>query len=173
MTISRNFSKSQIQLQIFSRSSTIGKHHSPPRDLLEAASNAASTSQASFDLKPKTSVALGTSPANFSFLMPPGQDKDDEVINNSDKAVLSRSHSTSIITDIKKTLQVQSQVQDQNTESSEPGSVVSSLKPDQFKSPPKNDANEKNDDKKKYRRCSSLKSGKTPPGTPGNRKIVR
>ena len=116
---------------------------------------------------------MGTSPANFSFLMPPGQDKDDEVINNSDKAVLSRSHSTSIITDIKKTLQVQSQVQDQNTESSEPGSVVSSLKPDQFKSPSKNDANEKNDDKKKYRRCSSLKSGKTPPGTPGNRKIVR
>ena len=170
MTISRNFSKSQIQLQIFSRSSTIGKHHSPPRDLLEAASNAASTSS---DMKPKTSVALGTSPANFSFLMPPGQDKDDEVINNSDKAVLSRSHSTSIITDIKKTLQVQSEVQDHNVEPLEPGSVVSSLKPDQFKSPPKNDANEKNDDKKKYRRCSSLKSGKTPPGTPGNRKIVR
>jgi hypothetical protein len=27
--------------------------------------------------------------------------------------------------------------------------------------------------KDKYRRCSSLRSGKTPPGTPARRKIVR
>ena len=32
---------------------------------------------------------------------------------------------------------------------------------------------EEEDTKAKYRRCSSLKSGKTPPGTPGRRKIVR
>ena len=29
------------------------------------------------------------------------------------------------------------------------------------------------DSKEKFRRCSSLKSGKTPPGSPGKRKIVR
>ena len=107
--------------------------------------------------------------------MPLDQDKLDDEANNSDKAKLSRSHSTSIITDIKKTLQVQAQDHSSADLPSEPGSVVSSLKPDQFKLPPKakNDTSEnKSDDKNKYRRCSSLKSGKTPPGTPG-RKIVR
>ena len=32
---------------------------------------------------------------------------------------------------------------------------------------------QKSDNGNKYRRCSSLKSGKTPPGSPGKRKIVR
>ena len=32
---------------------------------------------------------------------------------------------------------------------------------------------ESNNNNSKYRRCSSLKSGKTPPGSPGKRKIVR
>lgn len=32
---------------------------------------------------------------------------------------------------------------------------------------------QQSDNGNKYRRCSSLKSGKTPPGSPGKRKIVR
>ena len=34
-------------------------------------------------------------------------------------------------------------------------------------------SDEEEDSKDKYRRCSSLKSGKTPPGSPSKRKIVR
>ena len=34
-------------------------------------------------------------------------------------------------------------------------------------------SDDENDTKTKYRRCSSLKSGKTPPGSPNKRKIVR
>ena len=35
------------------------------------------------------------------------------------------------------------------------------------------EAEEESDKKEKYRKCSSLRSGKTPPGTPARRKIVR
>jgi hypothetical protein len=34
-------------------------------------------------------------------------------------------------------------------------------------------AEEESDKREKYRKCSSLRSGKTPPGTPARRKIVR
>ena len=36
-----------------------------------------------------------------------------------------------------------------------------------------NNSDEEDDSRDKYRRCSSLKSGKTPPGSPSKRKIVR
>ena len=38
---------------------------------------------------------------------------------------------------------------------------------------PETEEDDDDSNKAKYRRCSSLRSGKTPPGTPGRRKIVR
>ena len=87
---------------------------------------------------------LGTSPANFSFLA-------------GDK--LSRSNSTSFIHDIKKT--------HSKMVSESPASPITQ------ESNSSSDQSNTEDNKAKYRRCSSLKSGKTPPGTPGRRKIVR
>ena len=112
--------------------------------------------------------AFGSSPANFSFLsdlikVEPAQS---EVCSS-----LERCHSTSTLNDIKKT---HSRIV---SESSEISSLASSLQQkessssdsDQNVVPPPEDESSKT----KYRRCSSLKSGKTPPGTPGRQKIVR
>lgn len=138
--------------------------------------------------------AFGTSPANFSFLLPnefssnkeTEQNKNVQVETRSDKseqvrASLSRCHSTSTLNDIKKTMDgfVHNQKSSHSrfvSESSENNSLASSVQQKDLicetgNEPATPEMDETN--KAKYRRCSSLKSGKTPPGTPGRRKIVR
>ena len=101
----------------------------------------------------KTEAKLGTSPANFSFL--------EENFERAEKT-LERAHSTSFINDIKK---INSKLTEESQYSASVGTAL--------KSEPQPLLTEEEDTKSKYRRCSSLKSGKTPPGTPGRRKIVR
>ena len=93
----------------------------------------------------------GTSPANFSFLE-----------NAVESKKIERAHSTSFINDIKKT---HTKMTEESQYSASVGTALK-VKPEPL-------LEEEEDTKAKYRRCSSLKSGKTPPGTPGRRKIVR
>ena len=93
----------------------------------------------------------GTSPANFSFLE-----------NAVESKKIERAHSTSFINDIKKT---HTKMTEESQYSASVGAALK-VKPEPL-------LEEEEDTKAKYRRCSSLKSGKTPPGTPGRRKIVR
>ena len=94
----------------------------------------------------------GTSPANFSFL--------ENALENNTR--IERAHSTSFINDIKKT---HTKMTEESQYSASVGTALK-VKPEPL-------LEEAEDTKAKYRRCSSLKSGKTPPGTPGRRKIVR
>ena len=109
---------------------------------------------------------LGTSPVDFSFLsdlikVEPTQSE----INSSHE----RHCSTSIVNDIKKT----------NSYMVSESPVTSSLssltleKESTSNESNENDPGETESSQSKYRRCSSLKSGKTPPGTPGRKRIVQ
>ena len=119
---------------------------------------------------------MGTSPANFSFLIPgsataASSETEDKNFEDSTKK-LSRSHSTSILTDLK---HIQRHHQDSET-STTLSTPASSLNHTGIGSTPKAEQTNNKDEetkKSKYRRTSSLKSGKTPPGTPGRQKIVR
>ena len=177
------------------RSSTIGKQsHSPPSESLLVPKETPCTSNTT------TGGICGTSPANFSFLIPTGsattaavqgvQDGNSEIEENKNNfedftKKLSRSHSTSILTDLTKHIQRQNQESEKTPENTTTlyNTPASSLNQTgtgtcttpKAEHPYGTPCNNKDEDSKKskYRRCSSLKSGKTPPGTPGRQKIVR
>lgn len=114
------------------------------------------------DVEPKEEVLqqhkCGTSPANFSFLASMQQ----QPLEATAEKALERAHSTSFINEIKKT---HTKMTEESQYSASVGAALK-VKPEPL-------LEESEDSKAKYRRCSSLKSGKTPPGTPGRRKIVR
>ena len=131
---------------------------------------------------PAFGTSRGTSPANFSFLSDFMKEKENnENVGGKtlpdkfeiDPVIRERSHSASKLNDIKKihkrmvsegSSENSPLVSQNTTSSSDTGSekVIAETEEDD------DDSN-----KAKYRRCSSLRSGKTPPGTPGRRKIVR
>ena len=97
---------------------------------------------------------------------------------------LSRSHSTSILTDLTKHIQRQNQESEKTRETTTlyntpasslnqtgTGTCTTPKAEHPYGTPCKN--KDEDSKKSKYRRSSSLKSGKTPPGTPGRQKIVR
>ena len=101
---------------------------------------------------------------------------------------LTRSHSTSTLTDLTKHIQKQHQQESEKTREinnpfrfpiTTPASSTlnqtssTPTKADHPYGTPCNNKNDEDSKKSKYRRSSSLKSGKTPPGTPGRQKIVR
>ena len=131
---------------------------------------------------PAFGTSMGTSPANFSFLSDLMKEKENNENVGAktlpdkfeiDPVIRERSHSASKLNDIKKihkrmvsegSSENSPLVSQNTTSSSDTGSekVIAETEEDD------DDSN-----KAKYRRCSSLRSGKTPPGTPGRRKIVR
>ena len=126
---------------------------------------------------------LGTSPANFSFLKGgvtikkssdstesgPSMARSLKVKSDSklmaSPLALERSHSTSTLNEIKsahsKMMNESPESLNKSFDKTSSGSSEGEAK----------EAGE--DNKAKYRRCSSLKSGKTPPGTPARHKVVR
>ncbi len=121
--------------------------------------------------EPKSSSSTGllsTSPANFSFLAG-GVSKSlaDEKCTMNVQATLERSHSTSLLNDMHHEVNKTEQQSCLNTSLS---NVNKDGKEGNSSSSPKD---KDVDTRSKYRRCSSLKSGKTPPGTPGQKKLVR
>ena len=126
--------------------------------------------------------AFGTSPANFSFLSDFMKEKEkSENISGKtlpDKfeivpANLERSHSASKLNDIKK---IHKRMVSEGSSENSPSvsqNPTSSSDTGSEKVIPETEEDDDDSNKAKYRRCSSLRSGKTPPGTPGRRKIVR
>jgi hypothetical protein len=123
--------------------------------------------------------AFGTSPANFSFLSDFMKEKEsNENVTLPDKieidsVIRERSHSASKLNDIKKIHK--RMVSEGSSENSPLVSQNATSSSDTGSEKVITETEEDDDDsnKAKYRRCSSLRSGKTPPGTPGRRKIVR
>ena len=116
---------------------------------------------------------FGTSPANFSFLTDLMSKQSLNAQESDNVSSLERCHSTSMLNDIKKS---HSRIisESENPSIGGTSSIASSLTTKQSSSSDeKINIDENVDNKAKYRRCSSLKSGKTPPGTPERRKIVR
>lgn len=131
----------------------------------------------------KKTEILGTSPANFSFLKGgvtikkssdstesgPSMARSLKVKSDSklmaSPLALERSHSTSTLNEIKsahsKMMNESPESLNKSFDKTSSGSSEGEAK----------EAGE--DNKAKYRRCSSLKSGKTPPGTPARHKVVR
>jgi hypothetical protein len=109
---------------------------------------------------------MGTSPANFNFLTG-GVSKSvtTDSTTTAFSSFLERSHSTSVLNDIHKSHSEAAVMPYLGTSIISPRNGVKEGSSEQPRS--------EEDNKAKYRRCSSLKSGKTPPGTPGQRKIVR
>ena len=126
--------------------------------------------------------SMGTSPANFSFLSDFMKEKENnENVGGKtlpdkleiDPVIRERSHSASKLNDIKKIHQ--RMVSEGSSENSPlvSQSGTSSSDTGSEKVIPETEEDDDDSNKAKYRRCSSLRSGKTPPGTPGRRKIVR
>ena len=126
--------------------------------------------------------SMGTSPANFSFLSDFMKEKENnENVGGKtlpdklekDPVIRERSHSASKLNDIKKIHQ--RLVSESSSENSPLVSqnATSSSDTGSEKIIPEMEEDDEDSNKAKYRRCSSLRSGKTPPGTPGRRKIVR
>ena len=125
--------------------------------------------------------SMGTSPANFSFLSDFMKEKENnENVGGKtlpdkfeiDPVIRERSHSASKLNDIKKIHK--RMVSEGSSENSPLVSQNASSSSDTGSEKVITETEDDDDSNKaKYRRCSSLRSGKTPPGTPGRRKIVR
>ena len=132
------------------RSSTVGKPSTSP--------DKSDPTRLSINKQFEEQTIISTSPANFSFLKPPSNSNSED-----ENRKLCRSHSTSILADIKDFQKMKESVEVQ---------IASS--PMNKNQESKNETNGDDESKNnKYRRCSSLKSRKSPPGTPGRRKLVR
>jgi hypothetical protein len=124
--------------------------------------------------------SMGTSPANFSFLSNfiSEKEKNENISGKTlpdkfeiDPVIRERSHSASKLNDIKK---IHKRMVSEGSSENSPlvsQNATSSSDTGSEKVTPETEEDDSN--KAKYRRCSSLRSGKTPPGTPGRRKIVR
>ena len=135
---------------------------------------------------PAFGTSMGTSPANFSFLSDLMKEKENnENVGGKtlpdqfeiDPVIRERSHSASKLNDIKKIHK--RMVSDGSSENSPLVSQNTTSSSDTGSEKVITETEEDDDDsnKARYRRSSSLKSGKTPPqtrpNTPGRRKIVR
>ena len=127
--------------------------------------------------------AFGTSPANFSFLSDFMKEKENnENVGGKtlpdkfeiDPLIRERSHSASKLNDIKKIhKRMVSEGSSENSPLVSQNATSSSSDTGSEKVITETEEDDDDSNKAKYRRCSSLRSGKTPPGTPGRRKIVR
>ena len=133
------------------RSSTVGKPSTSP--------DKSDPTRLSINKQFEEQTIISTSPANFSFLKPPSNSNSED-----ENRKLCRSHSTSILADIKDFQKMKESVEVQ----------INASSPMNKNQESKNETNGDDENKNnKYRRCSSLKSRKSPPGTPGRRKLVR
>ena len=132
---------------------------------------------------PAFGTSMGTSPANFSFLSNFITEKENnETIGGKtlpdkfeiDPVIRERSHSASKLNDIKKIhKRMVSEGSSENSPLVSQNATSSSSDTGSEKVITETEEDDDDSNKAKYRRCSSLRSGKTPPGTPGRRKIVR
>ena len=129
---------------------------------------------------PAFGTSMGTSPANFSFLSDLMKEKENNENVGAktlpdkfeiDPLIRERSHSASKLNDIKKIHK--RMVSEGSSENSPLVSQNTTSSSDTGSEKVIAETEEDDSNKAKYRRCSSLRSGKTPPGTPGRRKIVR